>query len=258
MKNKINLYLDDIRECPSGFAIARTVEEAIYYLENFQVLILSLDHDLGMDKSGNLLPSGYDLVKCICEKGLRADQIYIHTDNVVGRENMFQTLLAAQRRGFIDKDIQIYNYPYVQNKYVEDNEVESLSIPELAKYFGVSISTINLWINEGRFIGFEKSEKYEKCRVKENALWKNSNGEFISVKEVVAMWYRQYNKDNKLTQDEEIDILVEELTFFEKKYGGNYENTLMLKKDKTNSEEKDSAEWRFIMRKLKLRCNEIE
>ncbi len=26
-------------------------------------------------------------------------KIYIHTDNVVGRENMYQTLLGAQRRG---------------------------------------------------------------------------------------------------------------------------------------------------------------
>ncbi|WP_342577306.1 cyclic-phosphate processing receiver domain-containing protein [Psychrobacillus sp. FSL K6-2843] len=113
----INLYVDDLRDCPKGFTVARNIEEAINYLENYKVHILSLDHDLGEDKDGNLLPTGYDLVKYICEKGLRADKIYIHTDNGVGRENMYQTLKAAQRRGFIDQDIEIFHYSITPNKY---------------------------------------------------------------------------------------------------------------------------------------------
>lgn len=120
MDQRINLYLDDLRDCPEGFVIARTVDEAKYYLDNFQVEVLSLDHDLGVDEQGNLLPTGYDLVKYICEKGLRAEKIYIHTDNSVGRENMYNTLLGAQRRGFIDKDIEIYYYPIVPNRYSQE------------------------------------------------------------------------------------------------------------------------------------------
>ncbi|WP_307852080.1 MULTISPECIES: cyclic-phosphate processing receiver domain-containing protein [Neobacillus] len=91
----INLYVDDLRDCPDGYI---NIKEAIRYIKKFKVHILSLDHDLGEDIDGNLLPTGYDLVKYICEKGLRADKIYLHTDNVVGRENMYQTLKAAQRR----------------------------------------------------------------------------------------------------------------------------------------------------------------
>ena len=119
MKEKINLYLDDLRDCPESFILARTIEEAKYYLENFVVRILSLDHDLGIDEKGNLLPIGYDLVKYVCENGLRADNIYLHTDNPVGRLNMHETLIGAQRRGFIDIDIEIYNRPVVPNKYTE-------------------------------------------------------------------------------------------------------------------------------------------
>lgn len=119
-KEIINLYVDDLRDCPAGFTIARNVDEAIYYLENYHVYILSLDHDLGEDEEGNLLPTGYDLVKYICENGLRADKIYIHTDNVVGRENMYQTLKAAQRRGFIAPNIEIFYYPITPNKYTAD------------------------------------------------------------------------------------------------------------------------------------------
>ncbi|WP_328161584.1 hypothetical protein [Cytobacillus praedii] len=56
-------------------------------------------------------------MKYICQHGLRDNKIYLHTDNVVGRENMYQNLMAAQRRGFIDNDIQIYHYPITKNKY---------------------------------------------------------------------------------------------------------------------------------------------
>lgn len=117
MTKYINLYLDDLRDCPSGFIIARNIDEAIYYLKNFTVNILSLDHDLGEDNEGKLLPTGYDLVKIFCERGYRANKIYLHTDNGVGRDNMYHTLKAAQRRGFIDEDIGIYHYSITENKY---------------------------------------------------------------------------------------------------------------------------------------------
>jgi len=116
----INLYLDDLRDCPEGFLLAKTVDEAISIIENNNVHFLSIDHDLGEDNEGNLLATGYDLVKYVCEKGLRpANKIFLHTDNVVGRENMYQTLLAAQKRGFIAQDIEIYQYPFIENKYSE-------------------------------------------------------------------------------------------------------------------------------------------
>ncbi len=118
MKEKVNVYLDDLRDCPKGFLLAKNIYEAIDILENNQVRILSLDHDLGMNqKTKELLPSGYDLVKYFCQNGLYADKIYIHTDNPVGRENMYKTLLSSRERGFINNSIRIYNYPYTPNKY---------------------------------------------------------------------------------------------------------------------------------------------
>lgn len=117
MSKKINLYVDDLRDCPEGFLIARNIEQAKYYLHKFNIGIISLDHDLGADDQGNLLPTGYELVKYICENGLKIDKIYIHTDNPVGRENMYYTLLGAQKRGFIDEKTSIYKYPLVPNQY---------------------------------------------------------------------------------------------------------------------------------------------
>ncbi len=119
-KKIINLYLDDLRVAPNEFIVVRNVEEAKYYLSKFHVNILSLDHDLGVDEKGNLLPTGYDLVKYICENDIKVNKIYIHTDNPVGRDAMFTTLCSAQSRGFIDKNINIYNYPLFPNKYRKD------------------------------------------------------------------------------------------------------------------------------------------
>jgi hypothetical protein len=119
-KETINLYVDDLRDCPEGFRVARTMKEAVQYFEQYHIHILSLDHDLGEDEHHNLLPTGYDLVKYMCENRLRADKIYHHTDNGVGRENMYQTLLGAQRRGFIDMDIEIYHYSITINRYSGD------------------------------------------------------------------------------------------------------------------------------------------
>lgn len=119
MDKKINLYVDDLRDCPKGFTLAKTVDEALYYLEKFDVEILSLDHDLGTDENGNLLPTGYDLVKLFCEKGFKVKKIYLHTDNSVGRDNMYHTLKGAQRRGFIESHIEIYHYPITENRYSE-------------------------------------------------------------------------------------------------------------------------------------------
>lgn len=114
----INLYLDDLRDIPDGFVGARSVEETISLIGKNKVYILSLDHDLGINEEGELQKTGYDLVKYICGNGIRpANKIYIHTDNIVGQNNMYETLKASQKRGFIDRDIEIYPYSFIKNRY---------------------------------------------------------------------------------------------------------------------------------------------
>lgn len=113
----INLYVDDLRICPDGFIKTTNYEDTIKMLKSEEINILSLDHDLGLDSNGKIALSGYDIVKYICENNIKINRIYLHTDNVVGRENMYQTLLAAQRRGFIEKDIKIYHYGCTINRY---------------------------------------------------------------------------------------------------------------------------------------------
>lgn len=115
MFQEINLYVDDIRKCPDGFVVARNYDEAIELLNNNTINILSLDHDLGIDEQG-VEKNGYDIVKYICEHGISPKKIYIHTDNVVGRYNMYHTLIGARSRGFIESGTEIYSHGYVENR----------------------------------------------------------------------------------------------------------------------------------------------
>ena len=46
----IHVYLDDLRPCPQGFALAKDAKECISLLQEFEVDILSLDHDLGWSR----------------------------------------------------------------------------------------------------------------------------------------------------------------------------------------------------------------
>lgn len=44
---EVRLYLDDVRKCPFGYTLARSVEEAIDVMLRWTVTDASLDHDLG-------------------------------------------------------------------------------------------------------------------------------------------------------------------------------------------------------------------
>jgi transposase len=47
---------------------------------------------------------------------------------------------------------------------------KSYSTGELAKYYDVSITAINKWINQGRFKNIERAEKNKQLRISENTL----------------------------------------------------------------------------------------
>ena len=53
----VNIFLDDNRQCPERFIIARNASDCRFLLLNNEVNILSLDHDL----SDADAETGYDL-----------------------------------------------------------------------------------------------------------------------------------------------------------------------------------------------------
>jgi hypothetical protein len=83
----IKLYLDDERTTPLGWVRVYTYEECIEKLYTFNVSHLSLDHDLGTEKTG------YDVAKWIEEKvfndiGYYPPIITVHSANPAGKKNI--------------------------------------------------------------------------------------------------------------------------------------------------------------------------
>jgi len=145
-------------------------------------------------------------------------------------------------------------YSKIMIKYMADVAMKpefniTYTTGQLARIFGVSITTINNWIREGRFKGVASKAKNKQSRISENTLWESSNGEQIFIKEIAKM-YKKQNIEN-LSKEEEQKILKGEIEFFENKYNGNYSETLLNKEDKTDEELLDESEWKYLLKRVK-------
>ena len=82
----MKLFLDDERPCPEGWTLARTFEEAVQLLNEGNVTAVSLDHDLGTERTG------YDLASLLEEAafcGLETpEELFCHSANPVGRSRI--------------------------------------------------------------------------------------------------------------------------------------------------------------------------
>lgn len=91
----IHVYLDDSRPCPQGFALAKDANECITLLEDCEVDILSLDHDLGwLSKQ-----TGMDVVIWLIKQRKFPRTIYIHTSSPSACTQMYQMLYAVKPDG---------------------------------------------------------------------------------------------------------------------------------------------------------------
>lgn len=109
LPNTVNLYLDDVRPCPVGWTVARSVKEAIAVMEGYMVTEASLDHDLGAcsecidnvpDAAVGLhcphVPDGQEFVRWMTATGVWPSvKPRVHSMNAKG---------AAIMRSMIDKD----------------------------------------------------------------------------------------------------------------------------------------------------------
>lgn len=95
----INVYLDDVRPCPQGFAVARSAEACLSMLAVSDVNLLSLDFELGMGQ-----PNGLSVVHGIIASGRYPKEIYVHSSSLYGRAQMVAGLRAVNPPGVIIHD----------------------------------------------------------------------------------------------------------------------------------------------------------
>jgi hypothetical protein len=98
----MKLFLDDMRPTPPGWVGVKTPEEAITHLETGQVELLSLDHDLGLPEPRN----GYAVVKWleyqVATRIFRPPQMWVHSANSVGIQNMLRGIQSIYRLANIE------------------------------------------------------------------------------------------------------------------------------------------------------------
>ena len=101
--NNWKLYLDDLRTpVDTTYIISRTVQDAQRLIMSYSMpMLISFDHDLGIDDKGDLLPSGYDFVKWLVEMDMdgtisipKSFQFKVHSQNPVGAKNIHSYLSA--------------------------------------------------------------------------------------------------------------------------------------------------------------------
>ncbi len=89
------LYVDDIRDLPpscEGWDLARNYDEAIKLLTEHEYDRISLDHDIASFREDGREMTGYDIALWLAQRKhdnlYVPSNIYIHSANPVGRDNM--------------------------------------------------------------------------------------------------------------------------------------------------------------------------
>ncbi|REK77119.1 cyclic-phosphate processing receiver domain-containing protein [Paenibacillus paeoniae] len=100
----IHVYLDDFRNCPHGFVLAKTAEECKLLIDDEAIDILSLDYDLGWGQ-----PTGYEVVRHLIENRKFPRRIYLHTSSAPGKQQMYHHLAE-----YLPEDVLLYGGPMPQ------------------------------------------------------------------------------------------------------------------------------------------------
>jgi transposase len=158
----------------------------------------------------------------------------------------------------LQKDLQKLGAILV-NVAQEEEIGHTYSTGQLAKFFGVSITTVNNWIAAGRFIGVERSKKNKHARISEHTLWVSPTEEKIPVREIVETYKRNeiasVQESNKSHENlERMRYIVDSIDFFENRYGKPYEEVVKEKGNPENSTDwiwaREGKEWKYLLEEI--------
>lgn len=117
----------------------------------------------------------------------------------------------------------------------------------LAGIFGVSVTAINKWIDEGRFIGYQRQEPGKHAKIPHFTPFRLRDGSVIPLGKLIE----EYNgKPTTFADDDERQLLLVELDRLKKKYGKPSYAEAFGERELSPSEESDASWWSFYERKL--------
>lgn len=104
----MKLYIDDLRKCPSGWTLARTISEAIRILATQNVEEVSIDHDIATECCGCTKSSNetFEPVAWFLREQCKSilvgiedirikPKVTLHTANPIGAKKMAEILADA-------------------------------------------------------------------------------------------------------------------------------------------------------------------
>ncbi|MCU7667649.1 transposase family protein [Bacillus thuringiensis] len=141
----------------------------------------------------------------------------------------------------------------------------TVTMGNLATFFGVSETTINNWIHEGRFLWGQENGTMKKVECKTpnekiklhlNTWFDAPSGVRYQVKEVVQAFladkqeWETSKQENTVSEQEQIQLYLDH---FKKKYNGKDFNAAFGNRDwdsMTGEEETDAAIWSFFLQRV--------
>jgi hypothetical protein len=123
---------------------------------------------------------------------------------------------------------------------------------DIARFFGVTVATVNNWIYQNRLSGVEKGVRFKQARIPETSIYKSVMGDVMTVKEAAQLYEAEKDRTTirSLTPCEELQEILKEVIFFEKKYEGQYKNTLAIQEKLTLAEARDANEWKRLLKEI--------
>ncbi len=124
---------------------------------------------------------------------------------------------------------------------------------DVSRFFGVTVATVNNWINDNRITGVEKGVRFKQARIPETSIYKSVAGDVMTIREAAQLYEIEKSQISMgpLTPCEELQEILKEIIFFERKYGGEYKTTLAIKEVLTPIEIRDASEWKQLLHEIK-------
>ncbi|PGP14472.1 hypothetical protein COA01_29340 [Bacillus cereus] len=150
-------------------------------------------------------------------------------------------------------------------KLAKPKELTGYGTGKLAEFFGVSVTTINNWIGEGRFLWEQENGRMvkvvrktpkEKIKIHPDTWFDAPSGVRYQVKEVAEAFqadqheWESSKQENTVSEQEQIQLYLDH---FKKKYNGEDFNAVFGNKNwdsMTSEEETDAAMWSFFLQRI--------
>ncbi|WP_147534512.1 hypothetical protein [Bacillus marasmi] len=183
-------------------------------------------------------------------------------DNIdIAKSTLEELLLSMVKVASAPRKNKIYKY-----KLPKQELVKGYTTGQLATYFGVSTTSINNWIHEGRFLielpdgtmeKIVRKNSHEKVKIHPETWYDAPSGTRYQVKEViqayeydVAEWEKSRSV-NTVTEEEQIRLY---LKHFKEKYNGEDFQAVFGDRDwdqLSAQEEADAAMWSFFLQRIR-------